>query len=106
LFVIIWKFKPKWGLEKQFEDVYGPHGLWIELFSKTNDYLGTSFLKEIDSENIYLAVDRWHSKEAYESFKLRFFEDYHSIDLQCKQLTETEELIGEFKTKNKAIVNK
>jgi heme-degrading monooxygenase HmoA len=99
LFVVVWKFIPKTGFEKQFEEVYGSHGLWIELFSKTNDYLGTSLLKEIDSENIYLAIDRWNSKEAYESFKLRFFEEYHSIDLQCKQLTASEELVGIYKTK-------
>ena len=102
MFVIIWKFIPKKGLEKQFEEAYGPHGLWIELFSKTNDYLGTSLLREIDSENIYLAVDRWNSKEAYNAFKLRFFEEYHLIDRQCRQLTESEEFSGEYKTKAKA----
>jgi heme-degrading monooxygenase HmoA len=104
LFVIIWKFIPKRGLEKQFEEVYGPHGLWIELFSKTNDYLGTSLLREVDSENIYLAVDRWNSKETYDAFKLRFFEEYHLIDLQCKQLTQSEEFVGAYKTKAKTSI--
>jgi hypothetical protein len=99
LFVVIWKFVPKIGLEKEFEKIYGPHGLWTELFAQVNDYLGTSLLKEVDSENVYLAVDQWKSKDAYESFKLRFFEEYHTIDQRCKDITDIEQIIGEFNTK-------
>lgn len=99
MFVVIWKFKPKKGLEAEFEETYGPHGEWVKLFSNVNDYMGTSLLKEIEGENIYLAIDRWKSKEAFESFKLRFFEEYHAIDLQCKSLTEYEQIVGEFYTK-------
>ena len=99
MFVIIWKFVPKIGLEKEFEEIYGPHGLWTELFNKTNDYIVTSLLKEIDSPNVYLAIDQWKSKDAYESFKLRFFKEYHTIDQRCKDLTELEQMVGEFNTK-------
>jgi len=99
LFVVIWKFVPKIGLEKEFEEIYGPRGLWTELFNKTNDYIVTSLLKEIDSPNVYLAMDQWKSKDAYESFKLRFFEEYHTIDQRCKDLTELEQIVGEFNTK-------
>lgn len=99
MFVVIWKFVPKIGLEKEFEKIYGPNGLWTELFAKVNDYLGTSLLKEVDSENVYLAVDQWKSKDAYESFKLRFFEEYHTIDQRCKDITDIEQIIGEFNTK-------
>ncbi|MGA8262847.1 MAG: hypothetical protein WB779_00220 [Ignavibacteriaceae bacterium] len=99
MFVVIWKFVPKIGLEKEFEKIYGPHGLWTELFAQVNDYLGTSLLKEVDSDNVYLAVDKWKSKDAYDSFKLRFFEEYHTIDQRCKDITNIEQIIGEFNTK-------
>ncbi len=99
MFVVIWKFVPKIGLEKEFEKIYGPHGLWTELFAQVNDYLGTSLLKEVDSDNVYLAVDKWKSKDAYDSFKLRFFEEYHTIDQRCKDITDIEQIIGEFNTK-------
>ena len=34
MFIVIWKFVPKTGLEKEFEKIYGQHGLWTELFKK------------------------------------------------------------------------
>lgn len=102
MFFIIWKFVPKTGFEKEFENIYGPQGLWTELFKKVNDYLDTSLLKEIDSENVYLVLDRWKSKESYDSFKLRFFEEYHSIDQKCKKLMASEKLVGEFENRPKA----
>ena len=91
---------PGVGSENQFEKIYGSSGSWTELFRQANDYLETVLLKEVDSENIYLVVDKWKSKEAYDSFKLKYFKDYHSIDLKCKQFTVAEELIGEFQTKS------
>ena len=99
MFIVIWKFVPKTGLEKEFEKIYGQHGLWTELFKKVSDFIDTTLLKEVDSENVYLVVDRWKSKGAYESFKLKFFEEYHTIDQRCKDLTDLEQIIGEFNTK-------
>ena len=101
MFVIIWKFTPKTGLEKEFEEIYGPNGLWTKLFKKVNDYTDTTLLKEIDSENVYLVVDRWKSKAAYESFKLEYFEEYHSTDQKCRRLVVNEELAGEYENKQR-----
>lgn len=102
MFVVIWKFVPKTGLEKEFEKIYGQHGLWTELFKKVSDYIDTTLLKEIDSESVYLVVDRWKSKESYDSFKLRFFEEYHSTDQKCRRLVINEELVGEYENKQRS----
>lgn len=99
LFVVIWEFVPRQGSEKEFEKIYSSSGLWTELFKQASDYLETILLKKIDSENIYLVVNKWKSKEAYDSFKIKYFEEYHSIDLRCKQFTAAEVLIGKFQTK-------
>ena len=98
MYFIFWKFKPKEGYEAEFENAYGPHGVWTDLFSRVNGYLGTSLLKEIDSDNIYIAVDRWDSKETFHSFKERYEIDYETIDRHFEEITEFEIQIGEFTT--------
>lgn len=98
MFVIFWKFKPKPGFEIEFENAYGPHGVWTDLFNRVNGYLGTSLLKEIDNDNIYIAVDRWDSRETFQSFKARYLSDYNAIDKHFEDITEFEIKLGEFLT--------
>lgn len=99
MFIIIWKFKPINNFINEFETAYGPNGAWSELFSRVNGFLGTSLLKELESDNIYLAVDRWDSKETFLSFKQRYFNEYNSLDEHFKSITEFEMKVGEFLTK-------
>ena len=48
-------------------------------------------------------MDQWKSKESYDSFKLLYFKEYHSVDQQCKKLIEIEELVGEYENKHRAL---
>lgn len=100
MYVIIWKFKPKREFVHEFETAYGPNGVWTDLFNSVNGYLGTSLLKELNSDNIYIAVDRWDSKETFLSFKKRYSNEYNSIDEHFESITELEMKIGEFLTKH------
>ena len=65
-----------------------------------NGHLGTSLLKELDSEDIYIFVDRWDSKKTFLSFKKRYQNEYNSIDEHFESITELEMKIGEFSTKH------
>lgn len=98
MFVIFWKFKPRAGYEAEFESAYGPHGVWTDLFSRVNGYLGSSLLKEVEGEDIYIAVDRWDSKETFKSFMDRYKTDYDTIDRHFEDITDYEIKIGEFIT--------
>jgi hypothetical protein len=43
VFVRIWLFRPKAGLEHEFEALYGEDGAWTRLFQLGQGYLGTEF---------------------------------------------------------------
>lgn len=98
MYVIFWKFKPRAGYETEFENAYGPHGVWTDLFSRVNGYLGSSLLKEVEGEETYIAVDRWDSKETFNSFMERYGADYDTIDRHFEDITEYEVKLGEFTT--------
>ncbi|MGH2568150.1 MAG: antibiotic biosynthesis monooxygenase family protein [Bacteroidota bacterium] len=94
MYVVIWEFLAKTGLEAEFERAYGPEGVWVSLFRTDEGYLGTELLHSLDG--IYLTVDRWSSREAYENFKDRNRSEYDAIDRRCAHLTERERELGTF----------
>ncbi len=96
MYAIIWKFAVKPGVEKEFEDAYGPGGAWVELFRRGHGYRETELLRDAKASGNYLTIDRWDSKAAYESFRSRFEAAYSAIDQRCEGLTESESEVGTF----------
>ncbi len=75
MFVNVWEFYVKRELERQFEIVNGPAGKWNEFFSKSPEFLGTHYLKAMQtimkSDEItrrYLTQDKWKSQESAELY--------------------------------------
>jgi heme-degrading monooxygenase HmoA len=52
----------------EFEQVYGPEGEWAAFFRAGAGYLGTELLRDVELPGRYVVVDRWESREAYQSF--------------------------------------
>jgi heme-degrading monooxygenase HmoA len=52
----------------EFERVYSPKGDWAEFFRGGTGFVGTELLRDVDTPGRYLVVDRWDSREAYQSF--------------------------------------
>lgn len=96
MYVIIWKFVAKPGLEEKFEAAYGPGGVWAEFFRRGHGYLDTELLREAEAPSRYLTIDRWDSRTAYEAFRSRFAAGYTAIDQRCEALTESETEIGTY----------
>ena len=96
MYVIIWKFAVKPGLENDFEAVYGPDGTWAQFFRRGRGYLETELLRDASVAGKYVTIDRWESKAAYEEFKTRFADSYSAIDQECEVLTESETQIGTY----------
>jgi len=92
--VIVWRFRPKGGREREFESAYGSKGAWVALFSEGEGYLGSDLLRSADGE--YLTLDRWTSREAYDAFRALKAERYREIDRACEELTESETALGTF----------
>ena len=96
MFVTLWEFEVKPGCEDLFEREYGPTGEWVQLFRRDDRYLGTRLLRQLGREQVYVTMDEWDSREAYEEFRGKYAAEYTQIDLKCQALTTTEKLIGEW----------
>ena len=96
MYVIIWKFAVKPGLENDFETVYGPDGVWAQYFRRGHGYFETELLRDALAPGHYVTIDRWESRAAYEDFRARFAEGYSAIDQECEVLTESETEIGTY----------
>ena len=96
MFVTLWEFKVKSGLETEFERVYGERGDWAKLFNSDSSYRGTRLAKDTARARTYFTLDVWASRDAYESFRRSRTLDYAELDLSCDRLTELERHIGEF----------
>jgi heme-degrading monooxygenase HmoA len=94
MYVILWEFTSKPGLENEFERLYGSEGVWNQLFRHGKGYLGTELLKGTGDR--YISIDRWTSLSDYESFKHQYAEEYKKIDEECASVRGSESQIGSF----------
>ena len=98
MYVIIWKFTVRPGLEADFAAAYGPEGLWAQFFRRGPGYVETELLRDALTPRQYFTIDRWESQAAFESFQARYADDYKAIDRECEVLTESEVKIGSFES--------
>jgi heme-degrading monooxygenase HmoA len=96
LFVALWEFEVKPGSEEKFEKVYGADGAWARLFVQDAAYRGTRLVKDVERERVYLTLDFWETREAYEKFKKENAGEYERIDREFEGMTVQEKNIGEY----------
>lgn len=96
MYVVLWRFRSLVGQESEFEQAYGPSGVWTQLFRRGDGYLGTELLRRSDDPREYLAIDRWASRGAYEAFHARWSSEYRRLDRLLEGLTEEETPLGAF----------
>ena len=94
MYVIVWKYDVGETTRADFEREYGPNGVWVKLFARVAGYLGTELLR--GAAGVYLTIDRWESRAAYDAFLASHADEYNRIDVACAALTLDEALIGAF----------
>jgi heme-degrading monooxygenase HmoA len=100
MYVIIWEYQVKADRGHEFEQIYHSNGVWAELFRKGTGYISTELLRDETNPNRFITIDRWDSAESYEAFHSQFKKEYETLDVQCKELTEHEILLGKWETVN------
>ena len=95
MFVTLWEFEVKSGSEELFEKVYGPEGDWVRLFRRDARYRGTRLLRDVGAARVYVTMDTWESRAAYEEFREKFEGEYEELDQGCEGMTARETKIGE-----------
>ncbi len=96
MFVALWEFEVKPGSEEKFEKVYGADGAWVRLFARDAAYRGTRLVKDVERERVYLTLDFWETREAYEKFKKENAGEYERMDRECEGMTVKENKVGDF----------
>ncbi|HVO58784.1 MAG TPA: antibiotic biosynthesis monooxygenase [Dongiaceae bacterium] len=94
MFVTLWEFEVKRGSEELFEYAYGAQGAWVRLFQRDPAYRGTRLLRDVAAQGLYLTLDSWDSRQAYEAFKNAHSAEYAAIDHECEALSERERHLG------------
>lgn len=96
MYVVIWKFRVRHGADAVFRKIYGPSGDWATLFRTSPGFLGTELLRDLEGGHRYMTIDRWQTRQAYESFRRERSAEYAALDSEGAHLTDVEALVGEF----------
>ena len=98
MFVALWEFEVKPRSKKRFQKVYGPGGDWAKLFRSDSHYQETRLLHDPEHPAIFLILDFWTSRQAYENFRASHATDYERLDAMGEALTRRERKIGWFES--------
>jgi hypothetical protein len=60
------------GREADVEKIYGSSGLWSELLSRAEGYLGSELVCESRARGEYVAFDYWMSHLEFEAFRSEY----------------------------------
>jgi heme-degrading monooxygenase HmoA len=96
MFVALWEYEVKPGDEERFEKAYGPDGDWVRLFRSDLHYNETRLVRDLLRSGVYLTMDFWESRGAYEKFMAGHRTEYEAIDKASRGLTINERRIGWF----------
>ena len=98
MFLAVWEFEVKPGCEKRLLKVYGPKGDWAKLFRKDANYQDTQLLHNPEHPAIFLTLDFWASRRAYQAFMASHAAEYERLDRGGAELTQRERKIGWFES--------
>ena len=96
MFVALWEYEVKPGCEKRFEKAYGPDGDWAKLFHSDSHYREMRLVQDAFRRGVYLTMDFWESRAAYEKFTGEHQREDEALDARGEQMTAKERRIGLF----------
>lgn len=95
-YLIVWEFHVRPRRKKAFLRAYGADGVWAQLFSRDQHYLGTELILDLKSQSTYWTLDFWTSRQAYANFRKTHAAEYKAIDARCEAFTKSEREIGRY----------
>jgi serine protease inhibitor len=96
MYIYVWEYSVLDVNRKAFERAYGKGGDWERLFTGKDGYIKTEFF--MNERGVYLTIDHWESKEKLKKFQEEYKVAIDTIDKKCDELTESEILLGEFRS--------
>ena len=93
---IVWEFRVRAGMEREFEGLYSSSGDWARLFAKSEGYNGTTLMQDATEPRRYLVIDVWRDAASFAAFKHAHGTEYAALDKDCERLAEREVHVGTF----------
>ncbi|HEY5551693.1 MAG TPA: antibiotic biosynthesis monooxygenase family protein [Opitutaceae bacterium] len=93
--VAVWRYRVRPAKTEAFLRAYGADGAWVELFQRGDGYISTELLRDASDPAVFVTIDRWESRVAYDAFRKQFADEYFALDSVCAAFTEDEELLLE-----------
>jgi hypothetical protein len=94
------KFWVNEGRKAEFEEVFGPDGVWREFLSRSSGYAGSELRCESPDQRQFRLKDFWKSHLEFESFRDKFAADYEQLTqrVALDRIVERQELVGMYYT--------
>jgi quinol monooxygenase YgiN len=93
---VVWRFEVRPGASAEFERMYGSDGTWTNLSRRSRSFLGSSFLRDIGSEDRYLLVEYWSEMMVYEKHLASFKMQLDLLERERAKLVDRIETLGVF----------
>jgi hypothetical protein len=86
------------GRRAEFEAVFGPRGLWLQLLSKADGYLHTELRCESSELAKYRVKDWWAWHRNFERFRAQRQEELERFEewLRAERVIEKEQFLGAY----------
>lgn len=96
MFVLIWTYRVKPEHVEDFKHAYGEGGVWTEAFANGEGYIRTDLYQDPDDALLFITLDHWQSKRAFERFQREHGDRYREIDACCDDWTDEETFDGAY----------
>ncbi len=96
MYAVVWEYEVRPEHAAAFEALYGADGDWARLFRRADGYLETRLYRDAARPMLYLTIDRWLSRAAYEAFARAAGPAYAALDRRGDALTVRERHLGAF----------
>ncbi len=93
---IVWEYEVRAEHAAAFEELYGAEGDWARLFRRAEGYVETRLYRDTATPTLYLTIDRWRSRAAFEAFVRAAGPAYAALDSRGDTLTVRERRLGAF----------
>src|SRR5271165_3630361 len=77
---VLYRYRVHPAQLRAFEHAYGQRGPWVALFSKHPGYRRTRLFRHKIEAGVYICIDAWDSKGAWDRFRVENAQEYSQLD--------------------------
>ncbi len=91
---VFYRYRVHPAQARAFEHAYGPSGPWAKFFESGEGFVRTRLFRHKSDPAIYVTVDVWEKKAAWDRFRAENAEMYARLSRELRMLFLEEHLLG------------